>query len=64
MKSIILNHWILCYIKNTKLFFIHKINPEIVEKKCGFGKGKGTTNVIYILLTIIEQVVEEQKEPH
>lgn len=39
-----------------------KTKPEIAEEQCGFVEGKGTTNAIYILRTLIERSLEVQKE--
>ena len=39
----------------------NKVGPDIAEEQCGFVKGKGTTNAIYILRTIIERALEVQK---
>ena len=36
----------------------NKINPEIAEEQCGFVEGKGTTNAIFILRTLIERALE------
>ena len=38
------------------------IKPEIAEEQCGFVEGKGTTNAIYILRTLIERSLEVQKD--
>ena len=35
-----------------------KIKPEIGEEQCGFVEGKGTSNAIYIVRTIIERAIE------
>ena len=35
----------------------NKINPEIAEEQCGFVEGKGTTNAIFILRTLIERAL-------
>ena len=40
----------------------NKINPEIAEEQCGFVEGKGTTNAIFILRTLIERALEIQKD--
>ncbi|GFO09466.1 DNA replication licensing factor mcm8 [Plakobranchus ocellatus] len=40
----------------------NKIKPEIAEEQCGFVEGKGTTNAIYILRTLIERALEVQKD--
>ena len=40
----------------------NKINPEIAEEHCGFVEGKGTTNAIFILRTLIERALEIQKD--
>ena len=40
----------------------NKINPETAEEQCGFVEGKGTTNAIFILRTLIEQALEIQKD--
>ena len=40
----------------------NKINPEIAEEQCGFVEGKGTTNAIFILRTVIERALEIQKD--
>ena len=40
----------------------NKINPEIAEGQCGFVEGKGTTNAIIILRTLIERALEIQKD--
>ncbi|GFN99673.1 serine/threonine-protein phosphatase 6 regulatory ankyrin repeat subunit b [Plakobranchus ocellatus] len=40
----------------------NKIKPEIPEEQCGFVEGKGTTNAIYILRTLIERALEVQKD--
>ena len=40
----------------------NKINPEIAEEQCGFVEGKGTTNAIFILRTLIERALERQKD--
>ena len=40
----------------------NKINPEIAEEQCGFVVGKGTTNAIFILRTLIERALEIQKD--
>ena len=39
----------------------NKINPEIAEEQCSFVEGKGTTNAIFILRTLIERALEIQK---
>ena len=33
----------------------NKIIPEIAEEQCGFVEGKGTSNAIFMLRTIIER---------
>ncbi|GFO03036.1 endonuclease-reverse transcriptase [Plakobranchus ocellatus] len=40
----------------------NKIKPEIAEEQCGFVEGKGTTNALYILRTLIERALEVQKD--
>ena len=40
----------------------NKIRPEIAEEQCGFVEGKGTSNAIFMLRTIIERTLEIQKE--
>ena len=40
----------------------NKIRPEIAEEQCGSVEGKGTSNAIFMLRTIIEQTLEIQKE--
>ena len=40
----------------------NKLNPEIAEEQCGFVEGKGTTNAIFILRTLIERALEIQKD--
>ena len=40
----------------------NKINPKIAEEQCGFVEGKGTTNAIFILRTLIERALEIQKD--
>ena len=40
----------------------NKINPEIAEEQCGFVEGKGTSNAIFILRTLIERALEIQKD--
>ena len=40
----------------------NKVRPEIAEKQCGFVEGKGTSNAIFMLRTIIERTLEIQKE--
>ena len=40
----------------------NKINPEIAEEQCGFVEGKGTTNAIFILRTLIERALQIQKD--
>ena len=40
----------------------NKINPEIAEEQCGFVEGKGTTNAIFTLRTLIERALEIQKD--
>ena len=40
----------------------NKINPEIAEEQCGFVEGKGTTDAIFILRTLIERALEIQKD--
>ena len=40
----------------------NKINPEISEEQFGFVEGKGTTNAIFILRTLIERALEIQKD--
>ena len=40
----------------------NKIKPEIAEEQCGFVKGKGTANAIFILRTLIERSLEMQKD--
>ena len=42
----------------------NKINPEIGEEQCGFVAGKGTSNAIYILRTLIERATEVQQDLH
>ena len=39
-----------------------KIGPEIAQEQCGFVAGKGTTNAIYILRTVIERSIEVQQD--
>ena len=40
----------------------NKIRPEIAEEQCRFVEGKGTSNAIFMLRTIIERTLEIQKE--
>ena len=40
----------------------NKVRPEIAEEQCGFVEGKGTSNAIFMLRTIIERTLEIQKE--
>ena len=40
----------------------NKIRPEIAEEQCGFVEGKGTSNAIFMIRTIIERTLEIQKE--
>ena len=40
----------------------NKTKPEIAEEQCGFVEGKGTSNAIYILRTILERALEHQKD--
>jgi hypothetical protein len=40
----------------------NKIRPEINDSQCGFVEGKGTTNAIYILRTLIERSLEVNKD--
>ena len=40
----------------------NKINPEIAEEQCRFVEGKGSTNAIFILRTLIERALEIQKD--
>ncbi|GFS25466.1 endonuclease-reverse transcriptase [Elysia marginata] len=40
----------------------NKIGQEIAEEQCGFAEGKGTTNAIYMLRTLIERALEVQKD--
>ncbi|GFO07610.1 endonuclease-reverse transcriptase [Plakobranchus ocellatus] len=40
----------------------NKIKSEIAEEQCGFVEDKGTSNAIYILLTLIERALEVQKD--
>ena len=40
----------------------NKINPEIAEEQCGFVEGKGRTNAIFNLRTLIERALEIQKD--
>ena len=40
----------------------NKIRPEMAEEQCGFVEGKGTTNAIYILRTLLERALEVQKD--
>ena len=35
-----------------------RIRPEISDEQCGFVEGKGTSNAIYILRTLIERSIE------
>ena len=44
------------------LWVRNKIKPEIAEKQCGFMEGKGTTNAIYTLWTVIERALQVQKK--
>ena len=39
-----------------------KILPEISNEQCGFIKGKGTRNAIFILRMLMERVIEVKKE--
>ena len=40
----------------------NKTGPEIAQEQCGFVAGKGTTNAIYILRTVIERSIEAQQD--
>ena len=40
----------------------NKIKPEIAEEQCGFLEGKGTSNSILKLQTLIESSLEVNKE--
>ena len=40
----------------------NKIKPEIAEEQCGFVEGKGTSNAIYIIRTLVERALEVQKD--
>ena len=40
----------------------NKIRPEIEEEQCGFMEGKGMSNAIFMIRTIIERTLEIQKE--
>ncbi|GFS13084.1 LINE-1 reverse transcriptase [Elysia marginata] len=39
-----------------------KIKPEIADEQYGFVEGKGITNVIYTLRTLIQKAIEVQKD--
>ena len=39
-----------------------KTGPEIAQEQCGFVAGKGTTNAIYVLRTVIERSIEVQQD--
>ena len=39
-----------------------KVNEEIDREQCGFRKGKGTVNAIYMLRMVIERSIEMQKD--
>ncbi|GFS27117.1 RNA-directed DNA polymerase from mobile element jockey-like [Elysia marginata] len=41
-----------------------KIKPEIADEQYGFVEGKGTTNAIYTLRTLIQRAIEVQKDFH
>ena len=40
----------------------NKITPEIAEEQFGFVKDKGTTNAIYMIITLTERAIEIQKD--
>ena len=40
----------------------NKTRPEIAQEQCCFAEGKGTTNAIYILRTVIERSLEVQQD--
>ncbi|GFR85386.1 RNA-directed DNA polymerase from mobile element jockey-like [Elysia marginata] len=40
----------------------NKIKPEIADEQYGFLEGKGTTNAIYTLGTLIQRAIEVQKD--
>ena len=40
----------------------NKILPEISNEQCGFMKGKGTRNAIFILRSLMERVIEVNKK--
>ena len=40
----------------------NKIRPEIAEEQCRFVEGKGASNTIFMLRTILERTLEIQKE--
>ena len=48
-------------LKITMMRVKNKIRPEITKERFGFVKEKGTTNVIYILRTIIQCTMEKNE---
>ncbi|GFN88081.1 endonuclease-reverse transcriptase [Plakobranchus ocellatus] len=58
----LMSHITEILLKIIMLRIRNKIKPEIAEEQCGFVENKGTSNAIYILRTLIERALEEQKD--
>ena len=56
----LMSHLTKILLKVIMLRIRNKIKPEIQEEQCGFVKGKGTANAIYILRNIMKRAKEVQ----
>ena len=59
--ELLMSHVTKILIRIIKMRVRNKIKPEIAEEQCLFMEGKGTTNAIYTIRTIIERALEVQK---
>ena len=58
----IMNHITKILLKVILNRIRNKILPEISNEQCGFMKGKGTRNAIFILRSLMERVIEVNKK--